>query len=356
MLTLVSVIFVFGLLVTIHEYGHFLVAKAMGVRVEKFSIGFGPTIATMRRGDTEYMLCALPLGGYVKLGGDEAGAELQKERWEFLSRSPWERNLIVLAGPLMNLFLAFVLLSLISMVGIPMFTSRVGEVKKGMPADVAGLKANDVIVAINGKPTKLWDDLVGVIYANPGKEIELTVRKSKTTAAAEETTKISIKPKEEVMKDLFGKEHRIGIIGITPATEMTAEKMSLIPAVGAGFRATLNMTGMTYKGLWLLVTRQVPANSIGGPLMIAKLAGESARKGIVQLLYFTAVISVSLAAINLLPIPVLDGGHLLFFTIEGVRGKPVSLQAQEWSYRAGLGFLVALMLFATYNDVVRFFS
>ena len=356
MTTLISVVFVFGLLVFIHEFGHFLVAKWLGVRVERFSLGFGPKIFGATRGHTEYMICALPLGGYVKLAGDEVGTELRREPLEFLSRNPWQRNLIVLAGPLMNLFLAFVLLSIISMVGVPMFTSKVGEVKKGFPADLAGIKPNDTIVAIDGKPTKLWEDLVGVIYASPGKSLELSVRLAASSAPRQETVKVKIVPKEEVMKDLFGKERKIGIIGITPTAEVLAQKLGFFPAFGAGFRATTSMTAMTYKGLWMLVTRQVPANSIGGPLMIAKLAGESAKKGIVQLLYFTCVISVSLGVINLLPVPILDGGHLAFFTIEGIKGSPVSLRAQEISQRVGMFLLVGLMLFATYNDILRFLS
>lgn len=350
MITIISVVFVFGLLVFIHELGHFLVAKAMGVRVEKFSLGFGPKLLSFQKGHTEYLICALPLGGYVKMAGDEVGAELKREPWEFLSRNPWQRNLIVLAGPLMNLVLAAVLLTGIFMVGIPMFTAKVGEVKKGFPADLAGLKTNDAIVAVNGKPTKLWDDLVSVIYSSPGKELELTVRRG------EETSSVKITPKEEVMKDIFGRENKIGIIGITPTAEVIAQKHSLPSAVVEGIKATGNMTWLTYKGLWMLVTRQVPANSIGGPLMIAKLAGESAKKGMVQLLYFTCVISVTLAVINLLPIPVLDGGHLMFFTIEGLKGTPVSLRAQEISQRVGIVALVALMIFATYNDVIRFLS
>ncbi len=356
MTTLLSVLFVFGLLVFIHEFGHFLVAKWLDVRVERFSLGFGPKIFSVLRGHTEYMICALPLGGYVKLAGDEVGAELTREPWEFLSRNPWQRNLIVLAGPLMNLFLAFVLLSIISMVGVPMFTSKVGEVKKGFPADLAGIKPNDVIVTINGKPTKLWEDLVGVIYASPGKPLELGLRRAMAGDATGEITKLKIVPREEVMKDLFGKERKIGIIGITPTAEVLAQKLGFFPAVGAGFHATVSMTAMTYKGLWMLVTRQVPANSIGGPLMIAKLAGESAKKGVVQLLYFTCVISVSLGVINLLPVPVLDGGHLAYFTIEGIKGSPVSLRAQEVSQRVGIVLLVSLMLFATYNDILRFLS
>ncbi len=353
MITLISVVFVFGLLVFIHEFGHFLVAKWLGVRVERFSLGFGPKLFAFTRGATEYMICALPLGGYVKLAGDELGEELHREPWEFLNRNPWQRNLIVLAGPLMNLFLAFVLLSGIFMVGVPRFMSKVGEVKKGYPAELAGLKTNDVILSVDGKPTKLWEDLVGIVYASAGKPLELTVQRSAEGAPAQ-TMKIMITPKEEVMKDVFGKSNKIGIIGITPTTEVLSEKLSLLPAIGAGAKATASMTGMTYKGLWMLVTRQVPANSIGGPLMIAKLAGESAKKGIVQLLYFTCIISVTLGVINLLPVPVLDGGHLMFFTIEGIKGSPVSLRAQEISHKVGLVLLVALMIFATYNDVLRF--
>ncbi len=356
MITLIAVVFVFGLLVFIHELGHFLVAKFMGVRVERFSIGFGPKIFGVQKGDTEYMICALPLGGYVKLGGDEMGGELKNERWEFLSRKPWERILIVLAGPLMNLVLAFVILAGISMVGIPVFTSKIGEIKKGMPAETAGLKPNDTIVAIDGKETKRWDDLVGVIYASPGKTLELTVQKAAAEGEVPTTEKVSIVPQSQSIKDLFGRETTVGIIGITPTAEVISEKKSFLPALGSGFKATVAMTGMTYKGLWLLVTRQVPANSIGGPIMIAKLAGESAKKGLVQLFYFTCLISVTLAVINLLPVPVLDGGHLMFFSIEAIKGSPVSLKAQEISHRVGVVALLALMVFATYNDIVRLFT
>ncbi len=361
MITIAAILIVFGLIVFIHEFGHFFVAKMLGVRVEKFSLGFGPKLFGFKKGDTEYLVCVLPLGGYVRLAGSELDTPLKNEPWEFLSQSPWKRNLIVLAGPLMNLFLAVFLFSMIALSGIPMLTSKVGEIKKGFPAEAAGLLPNDAITAIDGKPVKLWEDLVAIVYENGGKEMEFTIQRSPQGAPHPGASQpriwtVKIIPKLEVMKDIFGKERKIGLIGITPTAEVIARKESLLPAIGSGVRMTVMTTWLTYKGLWLLITRQVPANSIGGPLMIAKLAGESAKKGFIQLLYFMCIISVTLAVINLLPIPVLDGGHLVFFTIEGLKGSPVSLRVQEMSQTAGIVFLVALMLFATYNDIVRFFS
>jgi regulator of sigma E protease len=352
-------LFVLGVLVFIHELGHFIVARLCGVRVEKFSLGFGPKLLGVKKGHTEYLISAFPLGGYVKMAGDEPDGDRSGAPWEFYAKKPWQRIAVVFAGPFMNLVLAAAVFSGIFMVGMPVMTSKIGDIKKGYPADFAGLKKGDEIVALNGKPTKRWDELTKAIYGSAGKECTFTIKRN-VDINVEKTTlevvqfRIRITPKEERLKDIFGNEHQIGIIGITPSMELIKEKMGFFGAVRHGCAYTAQMTAMTYQGIWLLITRQIPANSIGGPILIAKMAGETAKMGIVQLFNFLAVLSISLAVLNLLPIPILDGGHIMFYTFEAVRRKPMSLKAQLIAQKAGLAILVALMVFATYNDVTRF--
>jgi len=359
MLYILAMLFVLGVLVFIHELGHFIVARLCGVRVEKFSLGFGPKLFGITRGHTEYLVSAFPLGGYVKMAGDEPDGGSSGAGWEFYSKKPWQRIAIVFAGPFMNLVLAFAVFSGIFMVGMPVMISKIGDLKQGYPAELSGLKKGDEIIALNGKPTRRWDELTKIVYASAGKECTFTIKR-KLDINVEKTTleevqfRIRITPREERLKDIFGNEHHIGVIGITPSMELIKEKMGPLRAVKHGFAYTAQMTAMTYQGIWLLVTRQIPANSIGGPLLIAKMAGETAKLGMVQLFNFLAVLSISLAVLNLLPIPILDGGHIMFYTFEAVRRKPMSLKAQLIAQKAGLAVLVALMVFATYNDVTRF--
>ncbi|MDP8262664.1 MAG: RIP metalloprotease RseP [Candidatus Ancaeobacter aquaticus] len=353
MVYVISLIFVLGVIVFIHELGHFIVAKLNGVRVEKFSLGFGPKLVSIKRGHTEYLICALPLGGYVKMAGDEPGKKDTSEPYDFFAKKPFARIAIVAAGPIMNVVLACVIFSGIFFVGMPVLTSNVGSVKKDYPAQIAGLLQDDNIIAVNGTPVKKWDELVKLIYPNAGKELAFTVTRKVNDRETEVV--IPIIPRAENIKDIFGREHNIGVIGITPSMVVVKERRGFFGAIKNGVTHTVQLTGLTYKGIWMIATRQLPASSMGGPIFIAQLAGETAKKGILNLFNFMAVLSVSLAVINMLPIPVLDGGHIMFYTFELVKGKPISFKAMDIAQRVGLTVLIALMVFVTFNDIKRFF-
>lgn len=353
MITLLAVVFVFSILIIIHELGHFIVAKRNGVRVEVFSIGFGPKLCGVKWGDTEYKISAIPLGGYVKMAGivDESMdmAGVKGEPWEFLSKTIWQRFKIISAGPFMNFVLAWVIFIGVFLVGVPVLSTKIGEIKPGYPAAQIDLRTNDQILEINGMKTRKWEDLVQVIYKNPDREISLKVKRDA------EVFDVKVTPKAEKTTDLFGREHVVGLIGIMPTSEIQTEKLNPIKAGWRGTMHTLEFTALTYKGLWLLVTGQVSVKNLGGPLMIAQLAGKEAKQGFLSLFYFIALISINLAVLNFLPIPILDGGHCLFLLLEKIKGSPVSVKSQDLMQKVGLVLLLALILFATYNDILRFF-
>ncbi len=350
--TILSVVFVFSVLIIIHEWGHFIVAKRNGVKVERFSIGFGPKLFGITKGDTEYKVSLLPLGGYVKMAGlvDESmdSENIKGEPWEFNSKTVWQRLKIVSAGPVMNFVLALFIFIGVYMVGVPVLTNQIGEVKEGYPAAGANLQQGDKIVAIDGVRTKKWDELVKIIYQSADKELAVTIERDG------EPFQVTLTPKSETTNDVFGKEHNIGLIGIMPTSDFQTEKANPFKAVWQGTEHTVKLTAMTYKGIFLLATGQVSAKNLGGPLMIAQLAGKEARRGMLSLFYFIALISINLAVLNFLPIPILDGGHAVFLIVEAIKGSPVSMKAQDLSQKIGLALLLGLIVFATYNDILRF--
>jgi len=354
-LTILAVVFVFSVLIIIHELGHFIVAKRNGVRVERFSIGFGPRLFGFTKGDTEYKVSLLPLGGYVKMAGivDESmdKENVKGEPWEFMSKTVWQRLKIVAAGPIMNFVLALVIFIGVYFVGVPVVTNQIGEVKADYPAQLAGLQVGDKIVAINGERTKKWGELVKIIYKSSEKELLLTIERDK-----QDPFQVTLTPKAEKTTDMFGKEREVGLIGIMPTSEFLTEKINPLQAIWRGTEHTFKLTALTYKGIYLLITGQVSAKNLGGPLMIAQLAGKEARQGALPLFYFIALISINLAVLNFLPIPILDGGHALFLLCEGIKGKPVSLKTQDIAQKLGLALLLCLIVFATYNDFLRFFD
>jgi len=352
-ITILAVVFVFSVLIIIHELGHFIVAKRNGVKVEVFSIGFGPKLFSIKKGDTEYKVSALPLGGYVKMAGivdesmDKEG--IKGKPWEFMSKTVWQRFKIIAAGPLMNFVLAWAIFIGVYFVGVPVLTNKIGEVSVGYPAAEAKLQEGDRIVNIDGKPIKRWDDLVKIIYQSADKEISLTYERGG------ETFQTQITPRAEKTTDVFGKERTVGLIGIMPNSDFETEELNPLDSLWRGTVHTFKLTGLTYKGIYFLITGQVSAKNLGGPLMIAQLAGKQARQGALPLFYFIALISINLAVLNFLPIPILDGGHCLFIGVEALKGSPVSLKSQDLAQKIGLALLLALIVFATYNDILRFF-
>jgi regulator of sigma E protease len=444
-----SAVVALGVLIFIHELGHFLVAKAVGVGVERFSLGFGPRLWSVRRGETEYCVSIVPLGGYVKMVGEEAHGEdvihpatsgpLPDPGKSFATKPLLTRFLIVFAGPGMNFVLAAAIFSVVfAVVGSPDFptevgrvpadgaaaqgglhprdrivavdgvpvrywgeieervlhsngrsltltveregqrrdlslTSRkvsvrnafgdpdevwslgmspylppvVGEVQLGMPAAEAGIEARDRIVALDGQPIETWDELAETISKRPGEPMTLTIER------AGSRLDVSVTPRAMTEKDPLGHETTVGRIGIARGASPIYRRSDPVSAVGKGVERTWDVTALTAVSIWKLLTGAIPASNIGGPLQISMVAGQQAQQGLVSYAFFVALISVNLGILNLLPVPMLDGGHLLFFAIEAVLGRPLSMRKREIAQQIGLALLMLLMVFALFNDITR---
>ena len=349
MLSLVSFIVVLSILVIVHEFGHFIVAKRMGVRVEKFSIGFGPEIAGITKAETRYSISIIPLGGYVKLAGETGAEGVKLEKWEYFSRPVGERIKIIFAGPLLNYILAFLIFSFVFMAGSPTLTNTIGKVMPGYPAESAGLKTGDKILNINGKDVVFWEDVTKIIHASRSVEMKILVGRDT------ERINLLVMPKSQDMKTIFGSSKKISIIGIAPSDEVVYVKYGFLKSIYMGAERLWTLTYITCRALWASITGAIPVKeSMTGPIGIFYITGQAAKLGLVYLLQLMGVLSASLAIFNLLPVPVLDGGHILFLIIEKIRKKPVSLKIQENITQVGMGLLIVLMVFVFYNDFMRF--
>lgn len=350
--TILSTIIVLGILVFVHELGHFLLAKRLGVGVLTFSLGFGPKLIGRKIGETQYQISAFPLGGFVKLIGENPEEEVKEEdRARSFSAQPiWKRVLIISAGPFFNFFLAAALFSSVNLFGIPFFPSKVGEVSPGLPAERAGLKKGDVILSIDGEGVSRWDELSKIIRNSKGKDLLIKAKRNG------EILEIKIIPKLSAQKNLFGEEIHTFVIGITPTDEIVVQKVGPFEAMGKGLSQTWYGIKLTIVTIVKLIERVIPAKTIGGPILIAQLAGEQARRGLLSLVLFMAILSINLGVINLFPIPILDGGHFLFLGLEAILRRPISIKKMEIAQQIGLIFIILLMLFAFYNDLIRIFS
>jgi regulator of sigma E protease len=444
--TVVAFVVVIGILILIHELGHFFVARWTGVGVERFSIGFGPVLFRWRGKETEYCLSAIPMGGYVKMVGEESpleggGGPVFDPARAFALKPLWARFLIVFAGPGMNLVLAVVIFAVVlATLGRPVWPAAVGRVAEGGPSAAAGLRTGDVVTAVDGRATAYWEDFDRALTGSGGRTLELRVRRD----GAERT--VSVTPRRRTVPDPIFREPReswdigagpqlvpqissvnagspaeraglkagdvvTGVAGqpvYTPedlveairarpgqsfpiAVERDGKALTLdvVPdpvkekgadgqerevgriqagiatkavrfeaynpaaALRHGTVLTWDMTVLTVKGLWKLASRQIDSSNIGGPIQIATEAGRQAHDGMASLARFTAIISVNLGVLNLLPVPMLDGGHLFFFVIEGILGRPLSLRKREVAQQVGFVLLMLLMVYALYNDLVR---
>ncbi len=413
-----AVCIVLGVAIFVHEWGHFLLAKRKGVRVERFSLGFGPRLFGFRRGDTEYVLSLIPFGGYLKMAGEKQD-EGEGKPDEFFSKSPFDRIKIVVAGPLMNVLMGYILITAMFSIGIrladysnrigsaneisgleradriveiggeevsdwrtltasieklagqercsitilrdgkrinlgdvdvqrlagvsPLIPAEVGEVKIGLPAHSAGIKVGDKIISVDGKSVADWSELADIINASPDREIELVIdRKGKVFP-------LKITP---MFLDIVGNGY--GVIGISPPAEnFYVERFGWKSPI-LGLNASIQLVGAAYKTLWLVITQPKKTKKLlGGPVMIAQMAGEEAKKGLGSFLWFMGFINIMLATINLVPFPALDGGHCALFLIEKLRRRPFSLRTQELIQQVGMGVLILLMAFLVMNDAMR---
>jgi regulator of sigma E protease len=351
MTSLLSAIVVLGILIFVHELGHFIFAKIFKVGVEKFSLGFGPKLIGRKIGETEYLVSAFPLGGYVKMVGEGGNEELSEQELSrsFIAKPPLQRIIIVIAGPVFNLVFAYILFITVFMIGVPLPTSKIGEVIKDKPAAHAGLKANDVVIAVNSRPVSRWSELSKSIVESGGKSLDLKVKRGG------ETLLLHVVPEMSTHKNLLGETVRSPIIGIVVSDAFVVERYSAAEAFSKGSGQTWNVIKLTYISLVKIISRAIPLDTIGGPIMIAKMAGQQAQAGVVNFLAFMALLSVNLGVLNLLPIPILDGGHLIFYGWECLFRRPVSMKTREVLQQVGLVLLIGLMILAFYNDFVRYF-
>jgi regulator of sigma E protease len=349
LLSLISFLIVLSVLVIVHEFGHFIVAKKLGVRVEKFSFGFGPKLVSFKKGDTEYLISAIPLGGYVKMSGDEPWEKLAGQKWEFLSRSIGDRFKIILAGPLLNYILAFLIFSVIFMFGSPTLTTEVGGLLPDYPAKAAGIVAGDKVLAVDGKSVKYWEDMTDAIHKHVDGDIALSLERGG------KAIEMKVKPVVRASKDIFGNETKIALLGITPSQKIGKEKYPFPQCVYMGGQKLLQLTAMTFKALWSIVVGKLSMKeSLTGPIGMFVITGQAAKLGLIYILHLMAILSASLAIFNVLPLPVLDGGHMLFLVLEKLRGKPLSLKTQEVVINIGIAFLIMLTVVIFYNDIIKF--
>ena len=340
-------IIVISVLVIVHEWGHFITAKKLGVKVEKFSVGFGPKLFSRIRNGTEFLVSAIPLGGYVKMAGDDR-ADCKGSADEFYSHPPGHRALIVVMGPVINLVFAYICFYFILTTGFPMLSSKVGKVMEGYPAEAAGILAEDHIVRINDKDVKTWDDLQEGIHSSAGGEVVIDLMRSG------KEQRIRIEPRNEMGQTLLGDEQETWIIGVQPKDEVMLMRYGPGESLGRAAQQMKSVVTLTMGALSRVIAGKMDAKeALAGPIRIHDLIRSAATMGIAYIIYIMAVISTSLAMFNLFPVPVLDGGHLLFLAFERVRGRPLPVKIEEGVTKVGFALLMLLMVFVLYNDMVE---
>jgi regulator of sigma E protease len=355
---IVPFLVVLTVLVFVHELGHYLVARWNKVRIEVFSIGFGPEIFGWNdRTGTRWKFSIIPLGGYVKMFGDADPASMpssdlpamtaEERAVSFHHKRLPQRAAVVSAGPIANFIFAIVALAaLFATAGQPFTPAQVGAVQAGSAAEAGGVQAGDTFLAIDGERIERFEDVQRLVRLNAGKPMDLLLKRG------DKELSLAVTPKVTTFTDRFGNTHQLGLLGIEHSGVEYVRRDPVTALWRAGTE-TLNITSGTLVAVGQMIVGARPADDIGGPLRIAQMSGEVAQGGVVALLWFMAVLSINLGLINLFPIPVLDGGHLLFYAAEAIRGKPLGHRAQEYGFRLGLALVLTLMVFATWNDLVH---
>ena len=360
---IVPFLFVLTIVVFFHELGHFLVARRCGVKVLTFSIGFGPEIlGFFDRYGTRWKISAVPLGGYVKFFGDENAASVPDQETvaqmteaekavSFVHQRVSPRAAVVAAGPIANFILAIAIFAGIFMLyGKQTTSARVDTVQTASAAEAAGFKPGDLVTAIDGEKIDSFADMQRIVSISAGETLTIEVDRGGAHVVLKAT------PQLKELKDNFGNVHRLGVLGISRSMapgDIKTQKLSPLQALLAGVQETWFVVDRTLSYIGGVVVGREAADELGGPIRIAQVSGQVASAGFVALIHLTAVLSVSIGLLNLFPIPLLDGGHLLFYAIEAIRGRPLSERAQEVGFRIGLAIVVVLMIFATFNDILH---
>lgn len=350
-------IFILTVIVFIHEFGHYLVARRNGVRIEVFSIGFGPELFgwTDRTG-TRWKVSLLPLGGYVKMFGETASGKAgdahamtpEEQAVSFHHKSIGQRAAIVAAGPVANFVLAIVILAVMfATVGQPFTPPDLGDVQPGSAAEAAGLRAGDVVTRIDGSKIERFEDIQTIVRMNPGVPLHMTVQRDGRDLDLTAT------PNRSELVDRFGNRQEIGLLGVT-RMGTSYVRHDPISAVGRAVGQTFSLSYYTLQAVGQMLTGARSADDLGGPIRIAQMSGQVAQSSLTDVFWFLAVLSINLGLINLFPIPMLDGGHLLFYGAEAIRGRPLSDRIVEYGFRVGLGLVLTLFVFVTYQDLMRF--
>ena len=351
---IIPFIVVLGFLIFVHELGHFIAAKRSGIKVEKFSLGFPPNLVSKKIGETEYCLGIIPLGGYVKMKGDipdfaDNDTPPAGEPGEFMSAPGWKKAIVISAGPFMNFIAAFFLFVIMIWAwGNPVVrpnSTEIGAIKPEAPADKAGLKEGDVIISIDGRFFANFDQLASHIWSKPDQDIVIKYRRDGIDQL------VTVRTAKNNFVDSLGVEKTQGMIGVEPIYDFYPT--GLTTAIREGALATVFVSGVTLEFLYKLVTRQESVKNIGGPIMIADQAGKAFRRGLPYLFNLAAFLSINLGILNILPIPVLDGGHLVFLSIEAIRRKPIPFKKRLIWQQIGMGLLLLFMVFVAYNDIAR---
>lgn len=360
----VPFLFVLTIVVFFHELGHFLVARWAGVKVLTFSLGFGPELAGFNdKHGTRWKLSAIPLGGYVRFFGDESEASTpdstklstmteEERKGSFHHKKLGPRAAIVAAGPIANFILAILIFAgLFTFFGRPNATARVDKVMEGSAAAVAGFQSGDLVIAIDGTKIGNFSDMQRIVSTEAGRQLAFTVKRGDASVTLQAT------PELKEIKDNFGNVHKLGVLGITRSNapgDVLTERVDPATALWLGAKETWFVIDRTLAYVGGVFVGREAADQVGGPLRIAQISGQVATIGLAALIHLTAVLSVSIGLLNLFPVPLLDGGHLLFYAVEAIRGRPLSERAQEMGFRIGLGLVLMLMVFATYNDILHF--
>ncbi|MDZ7796158.1 MAG: RIP metalloprotease RseP [Candidatus Marinimicrobia bacterium] len=355
MIYLLATLIVLSILVFVHELGHFLAAKAVGIRVETFSLGFPPTIFKRKKGETEYAIGAIPFGGYVRMSGmidesmDSSYENTEPQTWEYRAKSTWQKIFVTIAGILMNLLLAvfiFALMTGIQGIAVTSPEPVIDTVHEGTPAAQAGLQSGDRIVRLDGNRVQSWEEMAEYIRASGEREVSVEYRRDGRQFSVEVTPAL-----QKTIED--GNLVKVGMLGVSPA--VSTEKAGFFRAVGQGFKTTGYWLKMTAVSLKLLITGQESFKNVGGVVFIGQLAGESAKAGILPFIGLIGILSVNLALLNILPIPGLDGGHIIIALIEGIMGREMKIRTKMAIQQLGMFLLFGLLILAIVNDIFRLF-